>query len=177
MSSFLSKIESAQSFTGSNRPKLVAGAYNVKITEASYGANQAKNGYRGVVKVEVTDGDFATGLTNVYLSEGKTEDQTASNTKPFVEILAAAGGNVAKVEQDADTWADVHGNIMALYTRILRNGGEIKAKLVIKESGTPDKPYRNLYAPVANETLEMPVADEATKAAFAAASAPATAAL
>ena len=168
--SFLNKIESAQSFTGSSRPKLVAGSYNVKITEASYGANQTKTGYRGVVKVEVVDGDFATGLTNVYLSEAKNEDQTASNTKPFVEILAAAGGNVAKVEQDAETWADVHGNIMALYTRILRNGGTISARLVIKDSGTPDKPYRKLYAPSVEEAvapLDMPKATAAEQEAFA----------
>lgn len=164
--SYLAKINAAQGFQGTSRPKLDIGTYNVKVTEAAYGANQSKTGYRGVVKVEVIDGDYETGLSNVYLSEGKTEEQTANNTKPFVDIAVAAGLDITRLDE-SESWADVHEGIMGIFARAIRNGKLIKATLSIRESKDPEKPYRNLSAPVA--TIPMTAATPEQLAAFAAA--------
>lgn len=166
--SYLAKINAAQGFQGTSRPKLTVGNYNVKVTEAAYGANQSKTGYRGVVKVEVIDGDYETGLSNVYLSEGKTEEQTANNTKPFVDIAVAAGLDITRLDE-SESWADVHEGIMGIFARAIRNGKLIKATLSIRESKDPEKPYRNLSAPTA-PTYEAREATAEEKAAFAAAS-------
>lgn len=174
MTSFTSKISAAQSFSGEARPKFEIGNHAVKVISAEYGKNQAGTGFRGLWKVEGIEGASSGALTNVYLTEGKTEEQSASNLKPYFDILVAHGVAAEKIEGDAESWGDIINNIVSLTNRLIRNQVEIKAKLSIKTNPKDEaRPYRNISLLVtAPEAPAIPMveADEATRAAFAAAS-------
>lgn len=155
--SFLDQIKAAQSYSGSSRPKVGVGEYVVKLVAAEYGKNKAGNSYRGMTKWEVVEGEAATGLANTYITErrldaktaGLTQEmcnaQTASNIRPYVELLASTGYDVSKLEEDADSWQEVIANyINAVNKRILK-GAEIVAKLSVKPNAkSPDNPYYNI---------------------------------
>jgi len=162
--SFLDQIKAAQSYSGSSRPKVGVGRYIVKLVSAEYGQNHARDGYRGMTKWEVVEGEAETGLVNTYITESKPEkyrtqakadEQTASNLKPYIELLAATGYDVAKLEDDADSWQEIIANyINAVNKRILK-GDEILAELVIKANPTnPDSPWKNIH--VLQDKLEVP---------------------
>lgn len=146
--SFLDQIKAAQSYSGSSRPKVGVGEYVVKLVAAEYGRNQAGTANRGLAKWEVTEGDSATGLVNTYLTEGKTEEQTASNLKPYIDLLAATGYDVAKLEDDADSWQEIIINYVNAVNKRLLKGDIIIAKLVVKANPqNPERPWKNIYAP------------------------------
>ena len=83
---FAELIENLPESILSTRPKLDApGRYNVKVIEASYGANQAKTGFRGVLKLEVLDGDKAT-ATAVLTKESIEEiDNLLSSSSYYLD--------------------------------------------------------------------------------------------
>lgn len=150
---FAELIENLPESILSTRPKLDApGRYNVKVIEASYGANQAKTGFRGVLKLEVLDGDKATALTNVYLTVGKDEAQSARNIKPFYDTLVNLGVKKEKIidAEDTSTWLEVIQSIISQHTKLITRGIEAKYSLVLKEDikrSTDEKKeyFKNVY--------------------------------
>jgi hypothetical protein len=157
---FAELIENLPESTPSNRPKLdTAGTYTVKVLEASYGQNQAKTGYRGFIKVEVTEGDKATALTNIYLTQGKDDAQSARNIKPYFETLIGLGVKKDKIidAEDTSTWLEVIQSIIAQHTKLITRGVEVKYTLVLKEDikrSTEEKKefYKNVYMYTQAET-------------------------
>ena len=153
--SFLDQIKAAQSYSGSSRPKVGVGEYTVKLVSAEYGKNHKQTGYRGMTKWEVVDGEAATGLANTYLAEGKTVEQTASNLKPYIDLLAATGYDVSKIEEDADSWQEIIANYVNAVNKRILKGTEIIAKLVVKANATnPENPWKNIY--VLREKSDIP---------------------
>lgn len=175
--SLLNTIRTAQTFAA--RKPLELGDYPVVITEAVYGEGQTKGKYRILFKVQVTEGEFAGSLANVYASFPDNQEQVARGLKPFVSSYLAAGGSEGRLEQDAESLEEVGANLASAMTVGIRKGAKYIGTLSIRANSKDEsKPWKNFVFPDATEEkLEMPVADEATKAAFAAASAPATAAL
>ena len=156
--SFLDTIKAAQSFSGSSRPRVGIGRHNVKATAADYAKNQAGTSFRGMVKWEVLDGEAATGLVNTYLTEGKTDEQTASNLKPYIDILEQAGYDISKLEdEDTEGWQDIINAIINGYNKLLRKGVETVATVVVKANPKdPEHPYRNVYPLQEQDVLEVP---------------------
>lgn len=171
MTSFTSKLASAKGFSGVSRPKLVSGTYLAKVVGAEYGKNQAGTGFRGMYKLEVAEGELTSALTNTYLTEStKDEQQTASNLKPYFDILVANGVAAERIEGDAETWQDIINNIISLTNRLLRNGTEVMVKLVVKDNPKDEaRPWKNVF-PVDAETnpLEQREATPEERASFAA---------
>lgn len=138
------------------RPRIVAGSYTVKATSAEYGANQAKTGFRGMIKMEVVDGELSGALVNVYINEGKDEDQLTRNIAPFILTLISAGIPGQKIIDDAETAQELIQNIIAKTQKLITRGTVLLYDLQVKETPkhTAEKPdyYKNVFAHKSEQT-------------------------
>ena len=152
--SLLDTVRNATTFAP--RKPLEIGDYTVTITEASYGEGQTKGKYRVLVKVQVSEGDFAGSLANLYISFGGSEDQTARNLKPWVDCYLANGGNADRLEQDAESLEEIGANLAAALTVGIRKGIKFEGIMSIRPNPKDEsRPYKNFsfaaptYAPTA----------------------------
>lgn len=138
------------------RPRIVAGQYVVRAIAAEYGANQAKTGFRGMIKMEVIEGELAGALVNVYINEGKDEDQLTRNIAPFILTLISAGILGAKIIDDAETSQELIQNIIAKTQKLITRGTVLLYNLQVKETPkhTDEKPdyYKNVFLHKSEQT-------------------------
>lgn len=152
------------------RPKLdTAGTYTVKVVESSYGPNQAKTGFRGVLKVEVVDGDKATALTNVYITASDDNERTALNVKPYYDTLLANGVNKSKLFEDSSDWMDVIQAMTVQFSKLIKNNKTVLLDLQLKANPKKEGEfYKNVYSRVeaqveTNSVETAPVSEEKPK--------------
>ena len=149
------------------RPRIVAGSYIVKAVSAEYGANQAKTGYRGMIKMEVVEGDLAGALVNVYINEGKDEDQLTRNIAPFMLTLINANVPSDKIVDDAETAQDLIQNIITKTQKLITKGTVLLYDLQVKETPkhTEEKPdyYKNVFVHKTEQTSTLDLTAPAPK--------------
>lgn len=153
------------------RKPLEIGDYTVAITEASYGEGQTKGKYRVLVKVQVSEGDFAGSLANLYISFGGNDEQTARNLKPWVDCYLANGGNADRLEQDAESLEEIGANLAAALTVGIRKGIKFEGTMSIRPNPKDEsRPYKNFSFGSAAPTYVASAPTPEQIAAFAAAS-------
>lgn len=143
---FAKIIAESKELAGSSRPKLKEGFWVVKVTEASFGQNQPKTASRGMLKVEVVDGEIKGALTNVYLVT-KDEAHAPRNLKPYYDTLIALGIKSEKIVEDCDTYDEVNAQIISIINKQLTKGIEVRFMLEVKANpNEPEKMYKNVYS-------------------------------
>ena len=144
---------------GSTRARLdIEGTWYAKMTEATYGKNQAGTKSRGMLKLEIL-GSYAgtedrTGaITNVYVNVADKVELTQRNIAPWAQTLIAVGVSAEKIKEDAVDFDDVIQNIIAISTKQLKLGKEILVKLQTKNDGKGGF-YKNIYLYTAPEAVD-----------------------
>lgn len=166
-------LANAPAFTGASFPKIdIEGSWAVKVIEASYGANQAGTGKRGLLKVEVIENlkgseDRVTARTNLYLNEGKDAGMSAKNLGPWKHTFEGLVGK-EKLLADVADFDDLIQSIVSHANKLLKRGTDIIIGLQTRKQGKADDKgreqfYKNVfvYSPAVEEAkTDLVVSDD-----------------